>query len=693
MKQTALLAAGILAVTAGGLALRLGRLNDRPMHTDEAVHAVKFEQFLQGTYRYDPWDCHGPTLYYFAAPVMWLTGAENFAATTEATYRVVPVLFGAAAMLLLLGLADGLGRPVTLVAAVGAAISPAMVFYSRYYIQETLLVTMTFGLLLAGWRYARSRRLGWALLGGACMGLMHATKETCVLAFAAMAVALGLVALWARLGTPTTAPSGCGVKLWHLLAAAGVAAVVSVAAFSQGGAHWGSVVDSVGTYVTAWNRGRGGEGVHNHRWNYYLTMLTWWRQGTGPVWTEGLIVALAAVGFVLAMLGRGVGSAHVGLLRFIAFYTLALTAVYSALPYKTPWCMLSFLHGMTLLAGVGAVGLLRLVPWPQLKIALALALLAGAGHLGFQAWRGSYALDSDPRNPYVYGHSLPGAVEMARRAERVAAAYAEKPGPLVQAIATGSDYWPLPWYLRRLDADRIGYWPEVPQTPDAAVVIVSSDLVAEVGARLRGKYTLLPPFEVRPSVMMRMYERKPIEFAARSPGGVVRFRIAGGDVETARAAAERVRRWLAGLDARAAGGAGVADGVAQRLREEGVRAAEIIIEPDVVYGLGSLPGEDGWPVALRDPAEKAKTLGTVLLRDAALGRAIRGDGRGGHLAAWAIAPTAAEARSLAETFRTVPVEQVTQYCAEHEGISAVLLGDRQGRRQVYSVVRPEARGE
>ena len=36
-----------------------------------------------------------------------------------------------------------------------------------------------------------------------------------------------------------------------------------------------------------------------------------------------------------------------------------MLVVYSAIPYKTPWCLLGFLHGMILLAGVGAVVLVR----------------------------------------------------------------------------------------------------------------------------------------------------------------------------------------------------------------------------------------------------------------------------------------------------------------------------------------------
>ncbi len=41
-------------------------------------------------------------------------------------------------------------------AALFAAVSPAMVYYSRYYIQETLLVAFSFGALVAFCRYLQA---------------------------------------------------------------------------------------------------------------------------------------------------------------------------------------------------------------------------------------------------------------------------------------------------------------------------------------------------------------------------------------------------------------------------------------------------------------------------------------------------------------------------------------------------------
>ncbi len=65
-----------------------------------------------------------------------------------------------------------------------------MVFYSRYFIHEILLVFFSFGALLAVCRYLRAPGIGPALAAGACAGLMLATKETAPLALGCMGAGL-----------------------------------------------------------------------------------------------------------------------------------------------------------------------------------------------------------------------------------------------------------------------------------------------------------------------------------------------------------------------------------------------------------------------------------------------------------------------------------------------------------------------
>ena len=105
-----------IAVLAGVL-LRLPRLDLRPMHVDEAVHAIKFGDLLERhAYRYDPVEYHGPTLNYFTLLPAYLTSETTLIRVHECHARIVPVFFGVLLILLPL-LVDKTIPPFVVVAA------------------------------------------------------------------------------------------------------------------------------------------------------------------------------------------------------------------------------------------------------------------------------------------------------------------------------------------------------------------------------------------------------------------------------------------------------------------------------------------------------------------------------------------------------------------------------------------------
>lgn len=466
---------GLLACAGAALALRLPGLADRPMHTDEAVHAVRFAEFWQtGRYQYDPHDYHGPTLYYVTFPFVWLSGAGNFADTSEVVYRLAPVCFGVGLILLLALLVQGLGITAVLSAAVLTAVSPALVYYSRYYIQETLLVCFTLPALGAVWRLLCAGRIFWAILLGVAGGLMHATKETCLLVWAAAACAAVLTALWER---RRRLPS------WRVLLVALVGGgLVSTACFSVGFTNWSGVRDA---WLAPWHYlERAQSGLHIHAWYYYLSLLSWSHFSGAPTWTHGFILALAAVGMVAGVRRKLPAPLDSRLVRFLALYTVALGVAYSSIPYKTPWCVLGFLHGLILLAGVGAAVLWNAVRGRSLRVPLLVVGLAGVGHLAWQARLATSAYAARPENPLAYAHPVPDVVELGSWAERLASAHPDGPRMLTKVVMPHS--WPLPWYLRRLE--RVGYWEAPPEDADAPLVIAATDLLPELQKRWRGEY-------------------------------------------------------------------------------------------------------------------------------------------------------------------------------------------------------------
>ncbi|HUT89763.1 MAG TPA: flippase activity-associated protein Agl23 [Thermoguttaceae bacterium] len=505
MKSPVTYLALLLLVAAGALAFRLPRLADRPMHADEAVQAAVFRTlWLEGRYVYNPEEFHGPTLPYATLPSVWISGPATFAQTGEATYRVVPALFGAGLVLLLWLLGDAVGKPAALCAGVLTAISPALVFYSRDYIHETLLVFFTLAAIAAGWRYARSGKPAWCLAAGACVGLMQATKETCVLVYLAMGIGLACAAGWRWLVGESPRSDRPATPRWHLAAGLAAAILVAVTLLSSFFTNPRGPMDGLLTYLP-WLTRAGGQTPHVHPWNYYLHVLAWWRVGDGPLWSEGLVLGLAAVGFAAALLPSRVPFFAAPFVRWLGFYTLALAAMYSALPYKTPWCLLGFLHGMILLAGVGAVALVRAVPTLPLKGCLSLVLLAAAGQLAWQSYRASYVLAADPRNPYVYAQTLPDAARLAGDVEQLAAASPDGRRVLIHVVWQDAYYWPLPWCLRGFE--RVGYWTGVPDDPGAPIVISSPRFDAALTERIDSTHLMTGYYGVRPNVLAQVWVR------------------------------------------------------------------------------------------------------------------------------------------------------------------------------------------
>lgn len=468
----------------------------RPMHSDEAVQAVKLSQLLEeGEYLYDPKDYHGPVLLYATLPVAWARGQTKLTQLDEWTLRVVPVAFGLAAIALLVANRKALGSWPLLVSALLLAVSPAMVYYSRYYIMELPLV---FFIALAMWaleRYSRKPSWAWALVMGAAGGFTHATKETGIVSFFAIMVA-GFILWRASLQRPP-------LRWSHVLGAVFLGLVVSALCFSVLGRHWPAVVDSFTGYLGYLHRAEGAGG-HEKPWYYYLQILAYNREGRGPIWSEGLILIPGLLGAGLAFTPWAARVGRPLVYRFLSIQTLVCLAVYSIIPYKTPWSMLCWHFTLALLAGF-TFALLGSIRRPAyLAPALALGILVlGVGNLYRQTQRSLFPFQADTRNPYVYSHTAPNllkAVSLVRRLSKL-----HPDGPAMRVAVIQEDYgWPLPWYFR--DMPHVGYWPKPPPDWKPEDIVISSRAYdGDVAPKLKDSHEYVSPYGMREGLQVDLY--------------------------------------------------------------------------------------------------------------------------------------------------------------------------------------------
>lgn len=489
----------LLLLLAGGLGWRYrsSELAKRPMHTDEAILGIKSIELLRtGRFVYDPHDYHGPLLHY---STRWLGSLLGWSPETinEENLRLVTAIYGVGLIVIALLIGDALTRTGMVYAALFIAVSPMMCFYSRYYIMETPLVFFC-GLFIASlWRWAQSRNLIWLLVAGVSLGAMHAAKETFVLDMTAMAVAFVAAQILGGSFTPrragysfSDARRPAGGSFWLILVPV-IGMLTSVALYSNGFRDWGQVGDSIRTYQSYVHRS-GGEG-HEKPWHYYFTLLFWSRNPL-HVWTEILIGGLAVVGFVSALVDLNRPAHHRTFLIFLGAYAFALLAIYSFIPYKTPWSVLAVDHALALLAGAGAAACFAALQFPVFKLALGIVLMTGIYNLCRQT---SLAIDFNKEpvarysahelNPYVYSHTTSRVPVLSRLVHDLAMLHPEKKNMPVQVVQSESG-WPLPWYLR--DLKRVGYQPTLPDKMDPPPVLIADiALQEEILSRFAPKAT------------------------------------------------------------------------------------------------------------------------------------------------------------------------------------------------------------
>ncbi|MBN2000230.1 TIGR03663 family protein [candidate division KSB1 bacterium] len=499
-------------------AIRLPQLNLRPMHTDEAVHGIKFGALLdEGYYRYDKNEYHGPTLNYFTLFPAWIRHQNSIDQVSERTLRLVPVFFGLGLILLLLPLVRQCGWTAVTGAAFFTALSPFMVFYSRYYIQEILLVFFTFGLMVSGWRYIQNRHWGWMVAAGAFAGFMYATKETWVIAAFAIFAASALLVVMDKQWRAQV----MGIRFLHLFAGFFTAIFVVSLFFSSFLTNMAGIWDSVLAYKTYFTRASAND-WHLHPWYFYFKKLLCPTFSNGLCISEWVVVVFSAIGIWHVFRYKN-SSLSLNFFRLTALYALISAVIYALIPYKTPWCLLGFYHGFIVLAGYGLAVSLQWRVKGRFFVYVTLGI--GVFHLIWSAWVANYKMYDDPANPCVYAHTSRDVFAIVNRIKEYAAIHEDGQNMYIEVICPGGDYWPFPWYLRA--CHRVGWWSAVDENVPAAPVILAKP---EIEADLLHKLYVLPPpgeknlylpmfqeyKELRPGVEIRGYVVKELwdEFEA-----------------------------------------------------------------------------------------------------------------------------------------------------------------------------------
>lgn len=485
--------------------LRVYVLDLKPLHHDEGVNGFFLTNLLrQGVYHYDPQNYHGPTLYYLTVPVVALFGLNTFAV------RLVTVAFGIGTVWLVLALRRYVGAVGALVAAALVAVSPACVFYSRYFIHESLFVFFTLGIVVAALRFYETGEAQYVLLATASAAMLFATKETAFISVVTLGLAWLVAVVWVKLTGSSRerrreARGENGLSIFFASRQASLVIGGAVALFvfiwiifySSFLTNWQGIPDSISA-LSLWGK-TGMSEFHNKPFGTYIEWL--WQE-------EAPILILACAGALVALFERKKNRFAI----FASAWAFGLLVAYSLIRYKTPWLVLSFVVPMAIAGGYAVQKLndwARVDSWgrgghiPALIIAcVALAVCSyQTVVLNFREY------DNNDKYPYVYSHTVRQALDLVDEVERMG----ERAGTKEPGVSVASpDYWPLPWYFR--NNSHVGFGGSLSNSydPNTTLAIIGKEdqlpqlqrVLGDSYARVGGIYPL------RPGVNLVLFERR-----------------------------------------------------------------------------------------------------------------------------------------------------------------------------------------
>lgn len=531
--------AGVFAITAVALAVRLAALGGRPFHWSEArvgYWALRFAE--TGVYEYRP-ATGGPLV---ALAVRWTVAVVG---ASDATARLPVAVIGGLAPALAVWF-RGVLDDLEVVAFAGLlAADPLLVYYARFLRGDVMAAVFGLAVVGAVVRHRRADTGGWLAVAAVAFGLAVGASGF-ALVYPLVWVAAGLLAVdEARIrGVPTAARET--LATWRAVVAASVRPLgragfllllVLFLLFAPRGGGIGPGVWSPATWPAAFEATLGAaQRFVGVRVVYRLEPTTPGRHALVPFLRE---ILTSAVAVSTLTLGAGV----VGFLserysttprRLVSFagYAVAVGAFLLAIAAATPdpWVVV---HLLPLAALPGAVGIAR--GWRGLRhrvhngtagrVALAAALVVSAVFLAAAPVAGVYEpVERDsPFSQYAQPADDPGDLLPA-----FAGAMADATGPDVVYVGprldTSREYdrppvaavdrgawaarFPLPWYFERLDAGvtSVGSPDALPATP--AVVVTSPEQADAVGRQLGGDYsrTTLQLATYRRPVVVFVYE-------------------------------------------------------------------------------------------------------------------------------------------------------------------------------------------
>lgn len=395
-------------------------LTNKPLHFDESINGWFVMQMDSlGFYKYDPNNYHGP-LYFYLLQLFELCFERSVT-----VLRSVPAFFSVLSVLIFFA---GFLRSWSFQRWIGLLLlaSPAFLFFGRSGIHEMPFVFFQIVFALGVFRWLEKSDKTAVILSLVGLWGMITLKETFVITL--FCWLLGLLSMGPRaLRAAFSKDKIRGlwdekILLWSLSLL-----ILFVFLFTGGFKNPQGLLDFGKAFLPWLKTGTHGSG-HEKEFLYWVKVL---------LISEPLVL----VGVFLSALGLFSQRYH---LRVISVFSLSQFLIYSLIPYKTVWCILSLVWGFY---WVLAQALTDRILWSRsLRFSLVLACAIG---LSFNIKSAYLAVFKDPmdlNHPYVYVNST---FELQTLEKFLLKSAEQNPKIREEMIQIGiEEHWPWPWLLR-----------------------------------------------------------------------------------------------------------------------------------------------------------------------------------------------------------------------------------------------------
>ena len=471
------------------------------MHGDEAINAYKISDLIKtGKFDYDPNDHHGPVLFYLGYLISIIFSLSTINSFDEIFLRSIISFASIFIMVAIYPLRRFLEKEIFYTSLIILCISPTLFYFSRYFIHETLMLLFSISTIVFGFKYFKSRKIIWLNISSVSIGLMLSTKETWPIFILAMLISSFIIIKQDQLKLNLSAKKS--------LRAFAIIFLTCFLFYSDFLRDIKNSTDFFSSFKIYLERGSF-EQIHNHPWYYYLKIFypfdNWSHIG------EGILFLIFIFSYLLLIKNN-----KSIILRFLFWYTVVLLILFSAIPYKTPWNMISIIPGMIIVSSATIFFTFKKLKQPKLRFIFHFFIFS---LLALQTYSYNWKNESHFTNPYVYAHPTRDVFEISKMFNEIFRFNHENINLNIFVIAKKHDYWPLPWYLRSFK--NVGYWDNIPKSiKSASIILASPDFEDDLIDRFymnnaSGESILLIPlFEtnlyLRPELQINGYIRKDI---------------------------------------------------------------------------------------------------------------------------------------------------------------------------------------